>query len=144
MNEWYILRVITGKENEVAARIEARGFAKTLVPIRSLFERLRGKWQYVLRIMFPGYVFVYLDLSPQLYYDILDVPHAIRFLGSPDAVPNDQMQVVQMLNAGAPLDMIRKHIVRVDKRRRRATLEIGLLDETRHVDIGIEDTSSLS
>jgi len=58
--EWYVLNVLTGKEEFIKDYI-CRDFGadiKIKLPKKKMLERYRGKYCERLRILFPGYLFV--------------------------------------------------------------------------------------
>ncbi|MEG2175283.1 MAG: antiterminator LoaP [Oscillibacter sp.] len=155
---WYVIQVLTGTEEVIAEQLNSAGM-EALAPAQVLHERRHGKWWPVRRIVFPGYVFVRVDMVPRAYYYIKQLPHVIRLLGtdSPEAVPDEQMEIVQAFaNDGrdfgmsegdkidgktvitsGPLAQLEGKIVKVNVRARRATVEVPILNSTYQVDAGI-------
>lgn len=143
-NQWCVLQVMTGEEDNVAMTLAARNICFALVPRRRLFERHRGKWQYVTRPTFPGYVFVLNVTTPETYYAILAAPNVLRFLGAgtgamPKTVPEEQMVAILMLEGN---DIPPERIRSIDKRRRRMTVALDVLDETKLVTVAYDTTSN--
>lgn len=160
--KWYVLRCVTGREAEVAKRVrQIPGIESAIAPRRTLMERRHGRWRDVVRITFPGYVFLAADLTAETYYKVSEIPYVIRFLKSddrPQPVPENQMALVLALdNGGQPFGLSNARIVggryriisgplvrlaacvkRIDARRGRATIEIPLLGEARQIDLGIK------
>ena len=60
-HKWYVLQVKTGYEEKVANALNNRGYTTT-IPIENRMIRRGGKWIEQPYIVFPGYVFVYLDV----------------------------------------------------------------------------------
>ena len=155
---WYVAQVLTGTEEAAADKLNSAGM-EALAPAQVLQERRHGKWWPVRRIVFPGYVFIRVGMSPRAYYYIKQLPHVIRLLGTdgPEAVPDEQMEIVQTFaNDGrdfgmsegdkidgktvitsSPLAQLEGKIVKVNARARRATVEVPILDATYQVDVGI-------
>ncbi len=166
MNDWYVLHVKTGEELAVKA-VLARHFPEVinLVPERILRERINGKWREISRVLITGYVFINALLDTNLYYKLTAVPYVIRILGSgkPDPVPPDEMQVILKLGnygdtlglseiyhtgnkvqvVSGPLAGMAGQIVKVDKRRYRAKVNVSLMGEPRIVELGIVDISKI-
>lgn len=156
--KWYVAQVMTGSEEETARRLTEAGM-EALAPAQVLHERRHGKWRPVRRMVFPGYVFIRAALGPRAYYNIQRQPHVIRLLGgdAPESVPDEQMAVVLLfapdgrdfgLSRGertngrtvitsGPLLALENRIVKVNARARRATVEIGVLGETRQMEAGL-------
>ena len=155
---WYVAQVMTGTEETAADKLRSAGM-DALAPAQVLHERRHGKWWPVRRIVFPGYVFIRVGMSPRVYYYIKQLPHVIRLLGTdgPEAVPDEQMEIVQTFANGGrdfgmsegdkidgktvitsgPLAQLEGKIVKVNARARRATVEVPILDATYQVDAGI-------
>lgn len=58
----YCLFCKTGSEDTVVEHIKSiDSTIKTIVPVRILLERRMGIWEKSERLLFPGYVFVYLE-----------------------------------------------------------------------------------
>ncbi len=144
MISWSVLQVLTGKEQQVADIIKGLGIAYACVPARRLFERRNGRWQYVVKTLFPSYVFIETVMTAARYYQMQDIPNAIRFLGKsagglPEAVPEEQMRYILQIDAGKVDESI---IVDKDERRRRATIRLALLDETKYIEVALGATST--
>lgn len=155
---WYVLQVLTGQECHIARKLADAGYP-ALAPAEVIHERRHGKWWPIRKTVFPSYVFVQIALRPKDYYYIRRLPHVLRFLGegNPEAVPDDQMEIVLYLaNNGkdfglseaekidgktiikaGPLLPLRDHVVKINHRNRRATLEVTLLDTTHRIDAGV-------
>ncbi len=69
MSDWYVLHVKTGNELNVVNWIKILyPDIRMLTPQRILKERHEGKWKLVTRTLFPGYVFILVHLSVDMYY----------------------------------------------------------------------------
>jgi hypothetical protein len=60
--DWYAIQVMTGKEPEVIAALKDHG-KEVLQPQRPLFYRRGGNFRIVQNPLFPGYVFVRLEVT---------------------------------------------------------------------------------
>ena len=145
MISWSVLQVMTGKEQQVADIIKGQGIAYACVPTRRLFERHRGKWQYVHKIMFPGYVFIETVMTAARYYAMIAVPNVLRFLGKqdggyPQSVPGATIETILGLADSDPDESL---IVSKDERRRRATIRLSLLDETKYIEVAFDPDKQL-
>ena len=163
MKQWYVLQVMTGTESDCQRSAAAAGL-RTLVPTRIMPELSQGKWREREHTMLPGYVFLLSDGSAADYYRMSAIPGAIRLLpggGECSPVPKEQMDwIMELSNSGRPWTIStaamiegklkvlqgpligREHMIQSwDRRRRRARIEIRVLDERRVIEVGLaEDT----
>lgn len=161
MDSWYALQVVTGREADVAAMLRRCGI-QAIAPAVARSERKDGLWVTVVRCAIPGYAFVRCTMTTPLYYHLTRKPHVLRLLGGAEytAIPDDQARWIEALSAaaghatetstgavdeagevqitGGPLLGLRDRIIRIDARRRRATIAIELYEDTYEVDLGIE------
>lgn len=143
---WYVLCVQTGREREIAKRIERLGGIKTLVPTESRLIRQRGVWHQQDYTLFAGYIFVQMAYNWMTYYQITNIDGHIRILGGghdPTPVPLEEMARVTDLSqlaaepsvlkfdddgtyeiiSGALLEL-RNNIVKIKRRQKRAVVRI--------------------
>lgn len=79
-HKWYVLQVKTGYEEKVVNALNNRGYTTT-IPNENRMIRRGGKWIEQPYIVFPGYVFVYLDYSWAKYYAMSGIFGVIKLLG---------------------------------------------------------------
>ncbi len=75
----YVLQVTTGKELEVKKRLSELGI-KALVPIGSIYKKLKTKWSLEEKVLFKGYVFVDIVYDADTYYKMIEVDNVIKLL----------------------------------------------------------------
>jgi len=84
---WYVLRVFTGKEEAVKAftlkeiklaKLE-QYFGEMLIPVETVIEMRLGKKREKKRTLFPGYLFVEMEVSPEVKHFLLNIPRIIGF-----------------------------------------------------------------
>jgi transcriptional antiterminator NusG len=88
-NKWYIVNVIAGQENKVAADIKAlitrsavsKFITDVVVPSKPIIKIKKGQKVQEMQKLFPGYVFVQADLSGEAYNTINAIPKVMGFLG---------------------------------------------------------------
>ena len=103
--KWYVLQVMTGKEDAIKQELERLGY-KASAPQKIMTERHQGRWCAPIRTVFPSYVFIKLDLTDEAYYEISGVPCVYRFLGinKPEPLYADEEEFILWLdNDGLPL-----------------------------------------
>ena len=99
---WYILQVHTGKENAVKNRIiemiehkqYQKFITKILVPEEETIELKNNKRIEKIARIFPGYVFVELQLDEHILYELRNVPGVLKFVGTkttPTPVADDEI-----------------------------------------------------
>lgn len=146
IKRWYVLYVQSGKERELADRIEQLGGIETLVPTESRLIRQRGIWRQRDYTLFAGYIFVRLVYNWMAYYRITCIDGHIRILGGghdPTPVPLEEMarvtdlsqlatepSVVQFDDDGTyeiisgTLLELRNNIIKIKRRQKRAVVRI--------------------
>ena len=157
--KWYVIQAMTGTETECCQRLNALGI-DAIAPTRILPELSGGVWREREHVMIPGYVFVYVTLSLWNYYRMAQIPCLLRILpgnGEFQSVPEKQMRwIIDMDQSGRPWGIStaaeidgkivarsgplvgrEKMIRRWDKRRRRCTIRIDVLDERKQIDVGL-------
>ncbi|WP_408895200.1 antiterminator LoaP [Paenibacillus taichungensis] len=74
---WYALFVKRGEELSVQEHIKKKfgnDVSSIFIPRKVVPERKSGEVRDVIRVLFPGYIFINARMYEQLYYSILDVP----------------------------------------------------------------------
>ena len=87
---WYVLRVQSGKEEQVKETLEKRVktaamqdlIAQVLVPSEQISEIRGGKKRITERKIYPGYIMVEMELNDGTWYMIRETPGIGDFLGS--------------------------------------------------------------
>lgn len=82
MKKWYGLQIRCGYEDRVKSWIEQEVRSiSVLLPKVEVFEFKKGKRTKKLKPLFPGYLFVHADLTPDIYFAVRKIPGVIRLLG---------------------------------------------------------------
>jgi transcription termination/antitermination protein NusG len=90
--EWYVVHSYAGYENKVKANLETRITSLDMeefifqveVPTREEIEIKNGKRTQVQNKVFPGYLLVRMDLTPESYSCVRNTPGVTGFVGSTD------------------------------------------------------------
>jgi len=157
---WFALHVMTGEELNVQKRLQQSDDPiRTLVPLRKLKERKGGVVRERTRILIPSYVFVCLSSlqDPETYYRLIGAAGVIRILGNGSPIPHAEMTPIlrwcqedeligfstvelgqQAKVKSGPLAGFEGQIVRIDRRKQRATIRITLFEREHEMDFGIE------
>ncbi len=162
--EWYVLFVQTGKEKAIQEWIEffldSNSYI-SFVPTKLIYEKRNGINEKKEKVLFPGYVFLNVDLSNRNYNKIKEIPIFKKLLKTGDyfSCINDHEinPILTLTNSDYIIDFSKivynnsaihivegplkgmEHLVKkIDKRKRRATIELQLLNEIRLINLGIE------
>lgn len=158
---WYVIQVMTGKENDIAGKLNEQGI-KALVPKENRLIRSGGSWTQREYILFTGYVFLNMNYNADNYYKAKGIPGVIQFLGdsrNPSRLSYLEAEWITLLTGAdnAPiepttvriqedgtfkivkgvLEKLENRIVKYDKRNRKATFEITICNEKKEVQLSI-------
>jgi transcriptional antiterminator NusG len=122
---WYVLKAVSGRENSIRDQIMVQLRVKSLmslvgqmlIPAERVTELKRGKKVTTERKLYPGYIYVEMELSNDLLETINDVDGVTGFLGAdprnPDPLTNDESErIIRIATAPTP-DEQRKELVQV-------------------------------
>jgi len=89
MRKWYTIHVEQGKELLVKLYLEK--FAnindfQILLPRYIRFEWKNGEKYCVEKLIFKNYIFIFVDMTPTTYYEILRFPNIHSILGHGDSI----------------------------------------------------------
>lgn len=107
----YVLQVQSNKELDVSAALSRAGIQAD-VPRERILIRKGGLWSKMLKLLFPGYVFVTVDYSAEAYHIIKSVSGVIRFLGAPTPLPEHEADMIRWLSNGG--EIIEQSLIRTD------------------------------
>jgi transcription termination/antitermination protein NusG len=90
--DWFVVHSYAGYENKVKANLETRITSLDMedqifqveVPTREEIEVKNGKRTQVQNKVFPGYILVRMDLSPESYSCVRNTPGVTGFVGATD------------------------------------------------------------
>jgi transcriptional antiterminator NusG len=125
--DWYVVHSYAGYENKVKTNLETRITSLDMeefifqveVPTREEIEVKNGKRQQVQNKVFPGYILVRMELTPESYSCVRNTPGVTGFVGSTDRADRPApLSLDEVLKWLAPA-------VQVDKR---AKPEVKVLD----------------
>lgn len=159
---WYAVFMETGFEEYLQNYL--RGIFSdfhSLIPKRVVPEKRNGKYEKILKKLFPGYVLIHTKLDDEVYYRIRSVPHVIKILGNgTNYSPIDEAEIATLLrlldNDGiidyseifitnsiiqvkrGPLKGLEGMIVRVNTHTQRAKVKFNFMGQFRIFEVGIE------
>jgi transcriptional antiterminator NusG len=123
--DWYVVHSYAGYENKVKTNLETRITSLDMedfiyqveVPTREEVEVKNGKRTQVQNKVFPGYILVRMDLTPESYSCVRNTPGVTGFVGATDRVdrpaPLSLDEVIKWLSPAAPTDKKAKPEIRV-------------------------------
>ena len=156
--KWYALFVKTGNEDKVKLRLEYRfkGEPEVFIPKYILRELKGGVWRERERVLFPGYVLLRGDMTPQILMQMWYVPDLLKILKMdclPVSIPNEEVAdlfewldeddtigISEAIMVGdkvsfiqGPLALIsaKGEIISIDKRKGRARVRFHFLGQER-------------
>lgn len=92
---WYAAYVCTRHEKQVARQLEERQ-VNCFLPLYRAVRRWKDRRKELDFVLFPGYVFVQLDLRDRL--KVLQLPGVVRFVsfdGQPAALPETDIEILR-------------------------------------------------
>jgi len=123
--DWYVVHSYAGYENRVKTNLETRIATLDMeeyiyqveVPTREEVEVRNGKRQQVQNKVFPGYILVRMELTPESYSCVRNTPGVTGFVGSTDRAdrpaPLSLDEVVKWLAPAVAVDKKAKPEVKV-------------------------------
>lgn len=105
MINWYVLRTMTGHEDKVKARLENKAEClNILLPKDEVTYKIGGKERKRLKPLFPGYIFIQIELQDEYRYSIKNTPGVINFIGcgnEPSPVEDVEIEnILEMIEKG--------------------------------------------
>lgn len=106
----YVLYVQSGKELQIIEELRRKKIT-AYSPRQIKAERRRGKWQYVERIIFTGYVFIDVSkLTAKLWHIIMKCSGAIRFVSLCALPESENAYIRKLCNDGNCIDVSRGYV----------------------------------
>ncbi len=113
--EWYAIQTYSGSELSVKRAIEnlvkewgiEERFSEIIVPTEDVIEVKNNKKKITERSLYPGYVFIKVDLNTDLWHKIQSLPKVGRFIGEskkPTALSEKDINLIleKVKNRAAP------------------------------------------
>jgi len=105
--QWYAVYTHTGQENKVRANIERMAesadltdkVSRVVVPVEEEVRFVEGKRRTVRKKVFPGYVFVEMNMDDRTWYLLRNTSGVTGFVGSegqrqPTPLPRDEVESI--------------------------------------------------
>ncbi len=104
---WYALYTRSRFEKKLLSELTDRS-VEVFLPMREVLSRWKDRKKRIWIPLFPGYIFVHHVDTPANRYRVLNVPGAVRFVGTEghaDPVPDEQLEAVRrFLEASISID----------------------------------------
>jgi len=105
---WYAVHVRSKHEFQVRERLRQADI-EVFLPVANRLRRWKDRKKLISFPLFPGYLFVRINRSPQERLAVLKTKGVVRFLctdsGEPEPVPDDQITPLKrLIETGMPLD----------------------------------------
>lgn len=106
--KWYVIHTLSGCENKVRASLEEKidslslrdSISRVIIPTEEVAEIRGGEKRVTTRNLFPGYVFVEMDLNEKNWYLVKNTPGVSGFVSSGrEPVPLEEKEVENILKA---------------------------------------------
>lgn len=162
----YVVQVTGGREEharELVLRLLSDVAEDCYTPAYEAMRRVRGEWKLCRGVLFPGYIFVQTADPTMLAYRLASVPAFTRLLGNSEdsfipltdaevawlnAFTGVETHVVEMSQGIIEGDRVRVtkgplcshegQVVRIDRHRRIAELEVQMFGRTKRIKVGLE------
>ncbi len=104
-NKWYVIRVQSGREEQVRdgllRRVNAAGIVEkitnVIVPTEKVTEIRGGRKSIREKKLYPGYIMVQMDLNEQTWFMVRETPGIGDFLGLKEPIPMAEHEVQKMM-----------------------------------------------
>ena len=102
-HQWYALRVRVGQEDQIKASIESRfrnkgmdaAIGRIFIPSEKVSDVRDGKTKVVRRKVFPGYLYIQVEMTEENRLLIIETPGVSGFVGTqpyvPQAIPDEEI-----------------------------------------------------
>jgi len=168
-DNWYAVQVRRGKEEEImkkcAILVDKDALIECFVPKTKRMKKFRGKWREVQEILFKGYIFMISDHVDQLFNELKKIPELTKILGNDGQeiypVRKDEVLFLtrfggdqhivemslgfiegdQIIITHGPLQGQEGNIVKIDRHKRIAYINVSLFGQVTRVQVGLEIVS---
>lgn len=103
---WYIIHTYSGYENKVKESIEQRFDAldkgdllgEVLIPTENVMEMKNGKKVVTTKKLFPGYIYIRMNLTDDGWHVVKSTPRVTGFVGGRNPAPLTESEINSILN----------------------------------------------
>lgn len=166
MKPWYILYVMGGREQRILELLNKKEGIKAFTPLKEVVHRVKGKRVVVSKPLFPSYVFLETGLEPADFHQMmlqyktqisgilkelkyeddisaLSIDERIYLEGLMDDEHNVKLSKGEILDGEViitegPLKGYESNIIRIDRHKRRAVLNVKMNNREMQVNVSLE------
>lgn len=167
VDKHYVIQVVSGEEFKTLQLVKTIVASELLedayIPVVEQYRKYHGEWRVVKEILFPGYLFVVSDRIAELYFALKRVPRFTRLLGADKEflwpLSEEEVAFLQSFCANkshtvdlslgyivgdkvtitsGPLVGKEASIIKIDRHKRIACLEIRFFNQTLISKVGLE------
>lgn len=103
---WYIVHTYSGYEDKVKESLEQRFDAldkndllgQVLIPTESVMEMKNGKKVVTTKKLFPGYIYIQMNLTDEGWHVVKNTPRVTGFVGGRKPAPLSDDEIESILN----------------------------------------------
>ena len=104
-NKWYIVHTYSGYENKVKENLEQRFeslgkgelLQEVLIPTESVMEMKNGKKMVTTKKLFPGYIYLHMNLTDEGWHIVKNTPRVTGFVGGRNPAPLTEKEINSIL-----------------------------------------------
>ena len=166
MKPWYVLYVMGGREKRILELLSQQDGIKAFTPLKEVVHRIQGKRVIVKKPLFRSYVFVETELNPNGFQQALlryrsqirGILKELRYEDDVSALSTEERAYLEGLmdeehnvriSKGEILDGeviitegtlkgYESNIIRIDRHKRRAILNVRMNNQDLQVDVSLE------
>lgn len=166
LNNWYVIQVRSGNEEKIKETcqrlISKNVYQECFIPKYKMMKRYHGSWHEVEGVLFKGYVFMITDYIDELFNQLKLIPDLTKVLGNDGSyiVPILEDEARMLLKFGkaehivemskgyivgdkvnitsGPLVDYQGEIVKIDRHKRIAYINLKMFDQVTTVKVGLE------
>lgn len=161
---WYVIQVIRGQERRIAELCRTKllqNDEEVFIPLYERNKKIKGSWETMEMILFPGYVFCCTENVDDLFYRLKDVSQLTKILKTgDDFTPLHESEVAflkqfggkehivkmstgymkgdEVIITGGPMMNWEGKIKKIDRHKKIVVLEIEFFGRITDVTVGLE------
>lgn len=166
MKPWYVLYVMGGREKRILELLSQQDGIKAFTPLKEVVHRIQGKRVIVKKPLFRSYVFVETELNPNGFQQALlryrsqirGILKELRYEDDVSALSTEERAYLEglmdeehnvriskgeildgeVIITEGPLKGYESNIIRIDRHKRRAILNVRMNNQDLQVNVSLE------